>query len=87
MNDVPETEATLTFIYRNWRGNIAARRVVEPHMKYSNSPYHDGPQWFLRGFCLDKQAMRDFALADILTPLRQLRTIVNPCDYKGERDE
>ncbi len=87
MNVVPTPEANeLTFVYRNWKGHIAERRVKDFKLVYNDNPYHNGPQWFLKGIDVDKNVMRDFALTDILTPLRQTQVIVNPCNYKEAPD-
>lgn len=54
------------FEYRNHRGVHSARHVAPVKVWFGVSPYHDGPQWFLQAFDLDKgSATRDFAMKDI----------------------
>lgn len=76
-------DVELSFTYKNWKGRTAERTVIHPNMIFKENEYHDGPQWFLVAFDKERNAWRDFALADILTPLRQSRTITNPCNFSG----
>lgn len=63
--------SALTFVYRNWRGDIAERKVINPQMIWKASDYHGAkPQWFLHAWDVIKGEERDFAVSDILTPLR-----------------
>jgi hypothetical protein len=62
--------SALTFIYRNWRGDISERKIVSPSLWWGETSFHQKPQWFLRGCDVHKGEMRDFAIADILTPPR-----------------
>lgn len=55
----------LYFRYKNWRGVVSFRRVVVGGIYYGVSPYHEGPQFFLRAIDTDKNEQRDFALADM----------------------
>lgn len=58
--------------YRNHRGEVAWRRIgLEPnaahfHVWFGSTEWHPQHQWFLRAFDLDKDALRDFAMADVL---------------------
>ena len=56
---------TLTFVYRNWRGEVAERKVIPLSVHYGATEWHPEPQWLMRAFDLDKQAERDFAMADM----------------------
>lgn len=57
---------SLSFTYKNYRGEVATRAVIPQTVWYGLSPFHDDkPQWFLKAYDLDKQAFRDFAMADI----------------------
>lgn len=58
---------TMEFTYRNYRGEVSNRKVQDPQKPfYGTSPFHEGEQWFLRAFDVDKQDFRDFAVKDIL---------------------
>jgi predicted DNA-binding transcriptional regulator YafY len=62
-----ETQVTqpLVFSYKNWRGEVEERTIRPIHVWFGESGFHRGEQWFLRGFDVDKKAMRDFALNDM----------------------
>jgi len=62
---------TLTFIYRNYRGEVSERRVRDPQLVFGENDWHKAPQWILVAFDIDKNAERWFALEDILTPMRK----------------
>ncbi|WWT49336.1 hypothetical protein [Escherichia phage vB_EcoM-LTH01] len=58
---------TLRFYYRNWKGDCGYRTVTgTPVMWYGESPYHRGEQWFMKAYDVDKQDIRDFAVADVI---------------------
>lgn len=56
----------LVFLYRNYRGETATRRVEPRRVHHGSTEQHPEPQWLLTAFCLDRQAERDFALKDVL---------------------
>lgn len=64
-----DTYGQLKFVYRNWRGELADRRVTPIEMVFKENEFHDGPQWFLVAYCHDKRAPRDFAIQDIVSPI------------------
>ena len=55
----------LTFQYKNWRGDVATRKVVPDNIWFGESEWHDGPQWFMRATDVEKGEIRDFALLDM----------------------
>ncbi len=57
----------LVFRYRNHAGEVAVRRVVPYRLWYGSTEWHPQPQWLLAACDLDRQAIRDFALSDILS--------------------
>lgn len=62
---------TLTFFYKNWRGEQGYRTVKGvPLIWYGNTEYHKEDQWFLKAYDVEKDAIRDFALADIVEFLK-----------------
>lgn len=63
-----EHEPILQFTYKNYKGNVALRNVVNPKIIWGTSAWHnDGqPCWLLEAFDLDKQAIRGFAIDDII---------------------
>jgi hypothetical protein len=64
------SEQPYAFRYRNWRGEVADRRVIPERVAFATSQWHPGPaQWFLVARDLDRDgAVRHFAMADILGP-------------------
>ena len=60
----------ITFLYRNHRGRIALRSVVPVAIRYGSYtlPGKDEPEdlcWLLDAWCLTKNAMRSFKLANL----------------------
>jgi hypothetical protein len=52
--------------YRNHRGEVAWRRIMPGRVWYGETQWHPGQRWLLHARDLDRQADRDFALADVL---------------------
>lgn len=76
----------MTFTYKNHAGETAERHVV-PHAGYFGStPFHPEKQWMLRGFDLDRQAFRDFALSDFLGDVWNEPEVTNG-DFKAAQDK
>lgn len=63
----------MTFYYKNWRGEKGYRRVVNPEIVYKETEYHKGLQFILKGFDLDKQDFREYAMADIIEYIREVK--------------
>lgn len=57
--------ACIAFEYTNWKGRKGKRRIIVDAMIYGEQPHHEGVQWFIRAFDLDKQSIRTFAVKDI----------------------
>lgn len=51
--------------YTNHRGLRSVRTIDPVKIWYGTNSFHEKPQWLLRAFDINKQADRDFALADI----------------------
>lgn len=62
-----KAEPTVRFIYRNWRGEIAERRVTPIRVWFGVTDWHPTEQWFLEAIDAENGNFRDFALAEILT--------------------
>jgi len=61
------TDTPLCFTYRNYRGEVAERRVIPGEFYWGNTEFHEEDQWMLRAYDLDKESYRDFAVRDILS--------------------
>lgn len=58
---------TLTFWYRNHRGEISQRNVTKPEkIWFGSTEWHPKPQWLMTAWDIDKDALRDFAFKDII---------------------
>lgn len=72
-------EVPIIFTYKNYRGEVAERRVFPLSFGFGTSQYHHGPQWFMVGLDLDKHEARAFALADIVgETIRPDQTVAPP---------
>lgn len=67
----------VTFVYRNWRGDVRERTVIPLDIEFTTNPHHDGPQWFLNAWDGEKDARRSFAIEDILSPIRHADPVAN----------
>lgn len=67
VSDKPEGQP-VTLTYRNWRGEISERTITPKHIWFGSTEWHPEPQWLITAFDLDKQADRDFALKDFISP-------------------
>jgi predicted DNA-binding transcriptional regulator YafY len=59
------TDKSVVIDYTNHRGERAERWILPEEMWFGESSYHDGPQWFVRAFDMQKFAHRDFAMSGI----------------------
>lgn len=50
--------------YKNWRGQISTRRIEMREFHYGSTEWHPDPCLLLRAYDLDKEAIRDFRVAD-----------------------
>ncbi|RLA60501.1 MAG: hypothetical protein DRQ89_12740 [Epsilonproteobacteria bacterium] len=62
----------LKFDYTNWKGKKATREIIVECVEYGFTEFHEQSQWLLRGFCLEKNETRSFAMRDI-TNIRNIR--------------
>lgn len=95
---MPITRATPTrsegqpipMIYRNWRGEVAQRRIRPAGLPYwGTTEWHPEPGWILPVIDTEKGEYRDFALADCdFRVARQADPgiICNGCGWEGDED-
>jgi predicted DNA-binding transcriptional regulator YafY len=55
----------VTFLYKNYKGETAVRRVYPLELWWGKTDWHPAEQWFLKAFDIDKEDTRDFAISDI----------------------
>lgn len=56
-----------SFVYTNWRGEVDRRTVRGPiTLRIGSTAWHDRDQWLMRAYDLDRQAWREYAMADVI---------------------
>ncbi len=61
---MPEGEP-LEFIYRNHRGEVSKRQMIPRALVWGATEWHPEPQWLIRGWDIEKDAVRHYALNDM----------------------
>ena len=59
------TSVVVEIDYTNQRGERSTRRVVPLRWDFKSTPHHRKMQWMMQAIDLDKNDIRDFAMADI----------------------
>ncbi|NRD80304.1 hypothetical protein HPT25_23565 [Bacillus sp. BRMEA1] len=62
--DVKEGDL-IRFRYKNWKDVVTVRKAFVKGFFFGKTEYHPDYQCFIKGFDLDKMAIRDFAVKDI----------------------
>ncbi len=63
MSDAPEA---IKICYKNWRGEVADRAIRPLRIWWGRTEWHPTSQWLLEAVDVEKGAVRDFALADMV---------------------
>jgi len=58
-------ERAVGFAYVNWRGEKSSRRVIPHSIYFGSTEWHKEDQWLLKGWDVDKEAEREYAMSDI----------------------
>lgn len=75
----------IKFTYKNHHDTIAERTVIPRSLQYITSPgFNYSPGWFLTGFCLDKQAIRSFALSNVVINVHRPSMVTWPFEVEQE---
>lgn len=62
----------ITVRYRNYRGEVAVRRIVPTgKMWFGSTEYHPTEQWLMQVWDYERGAYRDYALCDILEFMKE----------------
>lgn len=56
---------TVVISYTNYKGISSVRKIIPKEIYFGSNQWHKKPQWLLKAFDLDKNAERNFAMADI----------------------
>lgn len=60
-----DARKVVTIDYTNYNGLRTTRRMVPIHVWFGVNNYHTGPQWFVSAYCLERMALRVFAMKAI----------------------
>jgi hypothetical protein len=60
------SEQPLIFTYCNYQGEVSVRRVVPERIEFTSTKWHPEAQWILHAFDFDKNAVRGFAMGDMI---------------------
>lgn len=72
---VREPSQIITFVYRNWKGEIRERRVVPINIEFRADSYHKPAQWLLHAIDMDKGARRTFSFEHMITAPRKANNV------------
>lgn len=75
-----------TFIYTNYRGETAERRIIPLEVWFGSTDWHPEPQWLLKAFDCEKKATRDFALKDFGQPSPSKQELTDKAILSFARD-
>lgn len=59
-----EKDNAIRFLYTNYKGETTIRRAIPRGVRYTATEHHPEPQWIMVMWCLDRDAIREFALKD-----------------------
>jgi len=62
-----DKKQAVTIKYTNWKNETDLRHIIPINIWYGKTEWHKEEQWLMNAFDLDKQALRDFALKDIIS--------------------
>ena len=65
-------QQAMKFYYRNYKGVCGYRTVLDPKFWFGSTEFHKEPQWLIRAYDIDKDAIRDFAVNDIIEFIREV---------------
>lgn len=55
----------ITVVYKNYRGEVAQRKIIPVDVFFASNEYHKDEQWLLKVFDIEKNDYRTYALKDI----------------------
>lgn len=62
-----DAKRVVSFEYNNYEGHQAWRNAAPITIWWGSTEWHKEEQWFLKAFDIDKKAVRDFAILDIMS--------------------
>lgn len=55
--------------YKNWRGVTSRRRIIPLGVRYGSTEWHPEEQWLLSAIDVEKGAVREFAMSEVIPVL------------------
>lgn len=68
---VYSAEQVLTVRYKNYRGEVAVRKIVPVKTWWGKTDFHPHEQWILTVWDCERNAQRDYAMQDILEFIKE----------------
>ena len=59
------TSCSITFTYRNWRGETSRRIAERLGVRFGSTEWHPEPQWLMGAVDVEKGESREFAMRDM----------------------
>ena len=57
--------------YKNWKGEISIRNIIPQSIYYGHTDFHKENQWLMEVFDIDKDALRTYAMMDIIEFIKE----------------
>lgn len=61
-----EIDTPIRVRYTNWKGETDDRTIIPHQVWFGSTEYHPEPQWLVHAHDVEKDALRDFALKDMV---------------------
>ena len=58
-----ETKVPFYAEYKNWQDHVSVRHLVPLYLWFGENKFHEGAQWLLHAYDIEKGQLRDFALS------------------------
>ena len=62
---------TIKVKYKNWKGEVGIRTIIPQTIYYGSTDFHKENQWLMDVFDVDKDALRTYALMDIIEFIKE----------------
>ncbi len=80
---MPDANQEIMMRYTNYRGDTATRTITPVSLRYGSTEWHKEDGWLLEAFDHDRQANREFALADCNFPQADLDEKLIAAEKRG----
>lgn len=76
---------TLSVVYTNHRGKTASRKIHPLGVWFGSTQWHPEKQWILDAYDVGKEAVRSFAMKDMVLPLNAVPLQKTVSELNGQR--